>query len=58
MATKRDHEIAAKWIKEMQGMGFTPDQMLKVIRMAREKYKAMKAKQQAICLTLNYRENA
>ena len=31
-------ELADKWIKEMQEMGFTPDEMLKCIQRAREIY--------------------
>lgn len=48
-------KLADKMIKEMQDAGLSPDQMLKVIHMAREKFKQMKNKkknhllQQVIC---------
>ena len=34
-------KLVDKWITQMDNMGFTPDDMINVIRMAREKYTAM-----------------
>ena len=39
---KKDEQIANKIIKELQEYGFTPDEMLEVIRLAREKYNELK----------------
>ncbi len=39
---KTEQEVADSMIKIMQDAGLTPDEMLEVIRMAREKYKQMK----------------
>ena len=37
------NKIAGKIIKEMQQAGLTPDEMLQVIKLAKEKYKKMRA---------------
>lgn len=34
-------KLATQWISEMQQMEMTPDDMLRVIQMARKKYKQM-----------------
>ena len=34
-------QLAAKMIKELQDAGYTPDQMLKVFKMAKEKHQAL-----------------
>ena len=39
-----NEQLADKWIKELKEAGFTPDQMLEVFRIAREKYKLLIAK--------------
>ncbi len=39
----KDEIAADKMIKEMQDAGMTPDDMLRIIRMARRKYLAQKA---------------
>ena len=39
-----EQELADKIIKELEGAGFSYDEMIKVIRMARAKYEEMKAK--------------
>ena len=41
-------QLVDKIIKELDEAGFTPDQMLEVIRMAKEKYNSMKAKETLI----------
>ena len=41
---KRDEQLADKWITELEAAGLTPDQMLRVFKMAREKYKLLIAK--------------
>ena len=35
-------QIVNKWIKEMQELGFTPDDMLRTIKLARKIYNEMK----------------
>lgn len=35
-------QLADKWIKEMQAYGFTPDEMLNVIALAKLKYLKLK----------------
>lgn len=39
-----NEQLADKMIKELEKAGLTPDEMLKVFRMARENYKQLKAK--------------
>ena len=39
-----DKEMADKIVKEMQGMGLTDKQMLKMLKMARARFEQMKAK--------------
>jgi len=38
---KKDEELSEKMIKEMQDAGLSPDEMLDVIKLAREKYNLM-----------------
>lgn len=38
MATKKEQEMAQRWIDEMVESGLTKPQMVKVFRMARVKY--------------------
>lgn len=40
----KDEKVAKKMIKIMQNAGLTPDEMLDVIKLAREKYQQMKIK--------------
>lgn len=40
----KEQELADKMIKEMQDAGITPERMLKVIKLAREKFEEMKVK--------------
>lgn len=35
----KEEILADKWIEEMQEWGLTPEQMLEVIQLAKEKYK-------------------
>lgn len=37
-----EETLADKWIEEMQEYGLTPEQMLDVIHLAKEKYKRLK----------------
>ena len=37
----KSEKLADKWIKEMQEAGLTPEQILEVIRLAREKFNEM-----------------
>ena len=41
---QRDELMASTIIRDLQKAGFTPDDMIKIIRMAREKFKTMKQK--------------
>ena len=45
---KKTKWLAARWIKEMQAAGMTPDEMIKVIGLAREKFQAMKGTETSI----------
>ncbi len=38
-------DLAAKWIKEMQEMNFTPEEMTKTIRLARVRFYEMQGKE-------------
>ena len=38
-------ELADKWIEEMQEQGFTPEQMIKTIRLARVKFYEIQGKE-------------
>jgi hypothetical protein len=38
------NQLANKWIKEMQAFGLTPDEMLNVIALAKQKYLKLKNK--------------
>jgi len=41
---QRDELMASTIIRDLQKAGFTPDDMIRIIRMAREKFKTMKQK--------------
>ncbi len=42
MATKKEHEIAEKIIKMLKDAGYSYDEMIQVIRLAREKLRRLK----------------
>ncbi|WP_299117492.1 hypothetical protein [uncultured Winogradskyella sp.] len=42
MATKKEHEIAEKIIKTLKDAGYSYDEMIPVIRLAREKFRRLK----------------
>jgi hypothetical protein len=37
----KEHQLADKWIAEMEEAGLTPDEMTKVIQLARQKFNAI-----------------
>lgn len=49
LAKKRysDEELANKWIKDMQAMDMSHDDMIATIRLARQKHNQFKAQQNA-----------